>query len=423
MASFSAAEGMPNDYLLGVEIGRNKVRLALVDVITTMLVDVVERSVVSSSGPRDPLDQEFAIRAAFEDGLERLGGGNIAPVMVGATMGFDSCGVGSGPTIMQWLEGLSHDTGQSMACVGHPGVSYAPARYVQFVRDLFESSPLRLDRLELAPVAAARVLGPVDVASIYMGSGVCWSARVLNGDVLEAFEAPNGSVDGPLMVTATNREGPIGSLYGVKEDPAIYRHRGVDVANLGPSVGVAIGMVTSLGSNLLEAQIIGESRYGAGSTQARSGEVVVDNAISAPHSTITDEPQPVDPGMNWAPPENPSTVADSARHGVQAEPLDDGNRFEPTGQIDEWAAPNGGVGGFGEQSTTGSSDSGESAAIRRISEPGPTPHGDDDLAGIESFAHRGGDDDQGFHYKEYLFGVVTGAVAVAVPFVVYLVVG
>ena len=242
--------------LLGVEIGRTKVRLVVLDGGGSTVHDVVERPIVKAGGPRDPIEEEFSTRSAIEAGLERLELDDGSSVIAGVTIGFENCGVGSGPSIRHWLSALSDEVREPVVCSGSVGVSYAPARCIEFVQRVFEPTVLRLDRVELAPVAASRVLGPVKSGSLTLGSGVAWSARILDNDVLEAFETIDGVFDDVVQLVSDGREGPIDRLTGVYVDETLCRDRGVSVATLAPAVGVAIALLGIDQSNLLDGTTV-----------------------------------------------------------------------------------------------------------------------------------------------------------------------
>ena len=243
--------------LLGIEIGRNKVRMALLDPDAKVVDDAVERPIAKGGGPRDPIEEESSTRAAIEAGFDRLGLTTAVPLMVGVTIGFPHCGVGSGPALRDWLADLSLELGEPIVHVGDHGVSYAPMHCIDFVRRVFEPIPLHLDRIELAPVAASRMLESLRSGAVTLGSGVAWSARILDRDVLEAFEIIDGAFDEVLQVVSNGLVIPIEHLEGVFVDEELCRNRGLSVGSLGPAVGVAVALHDSPHANLLDGQLVG----------------------------------------------------------------------------------------------------------------------------------------------------------------------
>lgn len=243
--------------LLGIEIGRNKVRLALLDSEGKLVEDLVERPIAKGGGPRDPIEEESSTRTAIEAGIDRLGLNPGVPVLVGVTIGFPHCGVGSGPALRDWLADLSHELGEPIVFVGDHGVSYAPAHCVDFVRRVFEPIGVHLDRVELAPVAASRVLDSLRSGAITLGSGVAWSARILDRDVLEAFELIDGAFDEVMQVVSNGIADPVEHLEGVFVDDELCRNRGVSLGSMAPAVGVAVALHDRSRSDLLDGQLIG----------------------------------------------------------------------------------------------------------------------------------------------------------------------
>lgn len=254
--------------LLGVELGRNKVRLSLLDPKGGDVLDVVERPIAKAGGPRDPIEQEVSTRAALVAALDRLGLPDGSGLLAGATIGFSNCGVGSGPALQGWLESLSEQLAQPLVQVGDVGISYAPARCLDFVQRVFDQSGLRLDRVELAPVAAARTMGRVSSAAVSLGSGIAWTARILEDQVLEAFEAADGPFDDALRQIGPGGElaaRPI-ALHGIAIEESLCRNRGVTAPSLAPAIGVARGLLSREHTNLLDGRAI----PGAGESVAKA---------------------------------------------------------------------------------------------------------------------------------------------------------
>lgn len=252
--------------LLGVEIGRNRVRLALLDRSGHELHDAVERPIAKAGGPRDPIEQEYSTRSAIEAGLSRLDIVDPGAVVASATIGFPNCGVGSGPALRQWLDALSADLGEPVVYTGDVGISYAPASCVDFVGRVFEPIGLLLERVELAPVAAARVLGTIQTGAITLGSGIAWSARLLDGQVLEAFEGTESGFDDSLQVLTNGVGEPISALSGFTVDSSLRANRGLSPATLAPAIGVATGLSADYPGNLLDGTYLGMGAPSTGET-------------------------------------------------------------------------------------------------------------------------------------------------------------
>ncbi len=250
------ASPTPGLGLLGIEIGATAVRLVLLDSEATSVTDLVERPIGSGDGSLDQA-AELRLQTALLAALDALGLSEPTPLLMGVSIGMANCGVGSGPALRDWLENLSGRLGQPFLCAGNPGVSYAPADVVSFLRRVFEPLPLHLDRIELAPVAASRVIPAMHPGAITLGSGMSWSARIVGHEVLEAYEIAGGQVDQTLSVATGSDVEPIEQLEGIDVDPELCRQRGLTVGALAPAVGVALALRTSPPTNLLAAEPVG----------------------------------------------------------------------------------------------------------------------------------------------------------------------
>ncbi|MEM9563875.1 MAG: hypothetical protein AAGA93_14735 [Actinomycetota bacterium] len=250
------ANPAPGLGLLGIEIGATAVRLVLLDSEATSVTDLVERPIGSGDGSLDQ-SAELRLQTALLAALDAIGLSEPTPLLMGVSIGMANCGVGSGPALRDWLENLSGRLGQPFLCAGNPGVSYAPADVVSFLRRVFEPLPLHLDRIELAPVAASRVIPAMHPGAITLGSGMAWSARIVGHEVLEAYEIAGGPVDQTLTVATGADAESIEQLEGIEVDPELCRERGLTVGALAPAVGVALALRTSPPTNLLAAEPVG----------------------------------------------------------------------------------------------------------------------------------------------------------------------
>lgn len=295
--------------LLGIEIGRTKVRIVVLDWRANKVRDAIERPIEKAGGPRDPIEQEFSTRSAIEAGLDRLDVIDVTSMAAGATIGFPNCGVGSGPALREWLQSLSEDLDEPVLYTGSGGVSYVPASCIDFVRRVFEPTGIDLGRVELAPVAAARVLQSVRSGAISLGSGVAWSARLLNNQVLEAFETVDGGFDDELQVMINSIGQPITSLDGYEVDPSFGPNRGLTAAALAPSIGVAVALLDPEGPNLLEAR----------STEDHEElEPVQAEATHQPsHGAVEAAPDDEQDAEAWPPPDDDPVDSDTS---ANAEP-------------------------------------------------------------------------------------------------------
>lgn len=287
-----AIEGpAPGLGLLGIEIGSTAVRLVLLDSTATQVTDAVERP-IGAVGRSLDRHAETSLQTALLAALEVVGLSEPTPLLTGVTVGLSDCGVGSGPALTGWLEDLSRKLGQQFLCAGERGKSYAPLATSTFLRRVFEPLPLHLDRVELAPVAACRVMAPLHPGTVSLGSGVAWSARVLGNEVLEAYEIAGGPVDQVLSVVSGGGAAPITKLEGVEVDDDLLRRRDLDLAALAPAVGVAVALHTAPPTNLLAAGVVGQA------APVRAAAVPATQVAHSPQGMIdprVDDPRYADP--------------------------------------------------------------------------------------------------------------------------------
>ncbi len=394
--------------LLGIEIGRNKVRLALLDPEGKSLDDVVERPIVKGGGPRDPIEEESSTRAAIEGGIERLGLTSRMPLLVGVTIGFPHCGVGSGPALREWLADLSLELGEPIVFVGQHGVSYAPAHCIDFVRRVFEPTHLHIDRLELAPVAASRALESLRSRAVTLGSGVAWSARILDRDVLEAFEIIDGAFDEVLHVVANGVGNPIDHIEGVYVDEMMCRNRGLSVGVMAPAVGVAVALHEPTQSNLLDGQYLS----GPTPRQAvRQPRVEVVSQAPAP-----DHLGAQSLGQAWPtadeslpqPPEVDSRFDDRLDHGNAAAPLADTRFASSRPELGDDLDTTHRLRRLPPEAARSREPVDERLGRSQAAPPATGRQARDDMAGIESFSPQPTllESPNRFHVSDFLLGAL-----------------
>lgn len=322
------AAGSP-PLLLGVEVGRRRVRLALLDPEGRLVHDATEAPI---DGNEDLVElMAGATSRAIAAGVNRLGLTPAVPLQVAATIGFPHCGVGSGPALSEWIVELSRELGEPVVCIGDRGVSYAPVHCLDYVDHVFHSISMRLDRVELAPVAAGRTLGLLRSGTLTLGSGIAWSARVLDGEMMEAFEVGGGPVDDALHMIANDGARPVQVLDGVFIDETMCQERGVTPGVLAPAVGVALALLEPPGRNLLDGRLVDAAgrRVAAGPAPPRPSapapRPVTGRGVSGPH------PRAAVPGPDRPRAEGLRTAAGSppARPTAPPEP----NRRLPTDML------------------------------------------------------------------------------------------
>ncbi len=309
----------PPPLLLGVEVGRRRVRLALLDPEGRLVHDAAEAPI---DGNEDLVEfMAGATSRAIAAGANRLGLSPATPVQVAATIGFPHCGVGSGPALGEWIVELSRELGEPVVCIGDHGVSYAPVHCLDYVDHVFHSISMRLDRVELAPVAAGRTLGLLRSGTLTLGSGIAWSARILDGEMMEAFEVGGGPVDDALHMIANDGARPVQVLDGVFIDETMCQERGLTPGVLAPAVGVALALLDPPGRNLLDGRLVDAAgrRAAAGPTPlpprpaAPAPRPVTGRDISGPRprATVPGPDRPRAEGPRTAPGSPPARLAAS----------------------------------------------------------------------------------------------------------------
>ncbi len=203
---------------------------------------------VGADGVIDPL----TFGPWLDDLLLKLGVNDRSEVRVGFTIGPRNSGVGSGPAMAGWLEAQALNLREPIICSGGHGIAFVPTRAVDAAVKLASGAGIDLVRIDFAPVAAARSIGDQVDDLICVGSGQGWQARMRDFEVLEAMENTEVGGDDPLMIFSA--AGPPRSIshYGwVEPAPGLLQSQRLDVGQLAPAVGVAIGVAYESPANLL----------------------------------------------------------------------------------------------------------------------------------------------------------------------------
>lgn len=243
--------------ILGIEVGRCTVRGVRLNQESAQLTAAAESTfggdVVAPDGVIDPA----VFGPMVDDLLMKLRVRDRSAVRVGVTVGPRNSGVGSGPTMASWLEAQAVNLGESMMCSGGLGIAFVPTRAVDAVVKLASGAGVELVRVDFAPVAAARAIGDQVEDLICIGSGQGWQARMRDFEVLEAMENSDIGIDDPLALLGPN--GPPRSIerFGwVEISPQLERSQRLDIGQLAPAVGVAIGVAFESPANLLAGKTI-----------------------------------------------------------------------------------------------------------------------------------------------------------------------
>ncbi len=245
--------------ILGLEVGRSVIRGVLLDAAVTNVIDFAEVRL----GPNSVASVESgsahceSIGPALHHLIEQLQdrGGSI--LAAGLAFGPRWSGVGSGPEFGRWLEEQSGALGQQFVCAGNEGISFAPLGMVEAAQDVCRLVGIGLVRIDLAPVAAARVLTDAELEVTTLGSGLGWRARLRDLEVVEAIEQIQVTDDAPFVVR---------NSMGMLEPVRSYRRiavptellvRGFDAAQMSVGVGTAVGVANRSPGDLLNGELVG----------------------------------------------------------------------------------------------------------------------------------------------------------------------
>lgn len=245
--------------ILGVELGVSAVRGVIYDPERQEIVLAAECPLTGPAHDASGALNEQVMLPALDDVLYKLDVTSPATVRAGLTIGPNHGGVGSGPALQDWLIGKSKHIGQPITYSGNIGISFAPLQAVEEAQQLASLSGLVLDRVELAPVAAARVLGQEVEDVITVGSGRGWRARIRRFEVLEAVTTDDVSSDDPLQVISSAGQAvEVESYSSVTIAESLYATSRLDLAQLAVCVGAALGVAYDSGGSLLVGQVLGE---------------------------------------------------------------------------------------------------------------------------------------------------------------------
>ncbi len=286
-----AGPGTTSSDILGIEVGHRLLRGVRLDQDTTELTTAAETALGVGALSADGIIDPVVVGPALDELLDRLGVGDRSQVRVGLTIGPRNAGVGSGPAMDGWLEAQAANLRETMVCSGGLGIAFLPSRAVDAAMKLAGGIGIDVVRVDLAPVAAARAIGDQVDDLICIGSGRGWQARMREFEVLEAMENPEVDRDAPLTIVAADGRSRSISRYGWVEIAAeLDRSRRLDIGQLAPAVGAAIGVAYESPANLLAGKsveyrpAIGERNLGvdhvhghdrAGAAEVDLGEATV----------------------------------------------------------------------------------------------------------------------------------------------------
>ncbi len=243
--------------ILGIEVGRCAVRGVRLNQESAELVAAAECMFDAEAVSHDGVIDPSMYGPQLEDLLAKLGVRDRSQVRVGFTIGPRNSGVGSGPTMSTWLEAQAVNLREPMLCSGGLGIAFVPSRAVDAVLKLASGAGIDLVRVDLAPVAAARAIGDQVEDLICIGSGQGWQARMRDFEVLEAMENAEIGVDDGLAIFSADGSARTIPRYGWVEISAeLDQAQRLDIGQLAPAVGAAIGVAYESPANLLTGKAV-----------------------------------------------------------------------------------------------------------------------------------------------------------------------
>lgn len=244
--------------ILGIEIARDALRGVLLDEAKRELTAVAECAMPAHAVNPDGVIDPMAVGPVLENLLTRLNVYDRSQLRIGLSIGPKSSGVGSGPAMSGWLDSQAKKLKEPLRCSGGLGIAFTPSRSVDAVVKLASEAGIELNRIDFAPVAAARAIGNQVGEAICVGSGQGWQARMRDFEVLEAMESASVAFDAPLYLSSAGGQvQPIAQYGWVETSPALDKRMRVNVCRLAVAVGTAVGVAHGSPADLLSGKTVG----------------------------------------------------------------------------------------------------------------------------------------------------------------------
>ncbi len=247
--------------ILGVEVGARLVRGIVLTADHRVLVGAAEAYFPSETEPDfDPSATSEALRQV----LYELG--HLVPRSLSASISIGpvNSGVGSGPSLPTWLEGRARFLGEDLICSGEVGLAFTPVGPLRQVVDCCAEHDVKLERVDLAPLAAQRIL-PKGVGNTFtVGSGIGWQAGVRSNVVLAATQSDAVAHDARLLASSGNDPALVPPpLHRFPMSARLKENSEIDLGFFAPAVGTAIGLVGGAPANLLNGFKVAGGRRAA----------------------------------------------------------------------------------------------------------------------------------------------------------------
>jgi hypothetical protein len=330
-----------DEEILGLEVGRGVLRGVRLDSAAAAVVSFAELPIDDpwAFGPDGSVDPD-RIGVPLEDLLDALGALRQPPAAVGISIGPRYSGVGSGPSLRNWLRDQAQRLGQDLVFAGDTGVAFAPCDAVGSVVEAVNYVGLEAARVDLAPVAGSRLLDrPHD--TIVVGSGLGWRARLRDLEVVEALEKEGVGADAPFQMLEA--DGAVRQLTGYRQvavSPGL-RAAGFSPGQMAVSVGVALGIVQRSPANLLDGTVVSHRPEPAPASDPFGNGPVGGNTAAASGEWADG---PGAPGEGPRPQRGAGPAPAANRPASSGRPRPGPARFEPAGTSQRRPAGPGGVG-------------------------------------------------------------------------------
>ncbi len=236
--------------IVGLEIGHMAVRAVQTDRAANKVENYVEVAISAADFNRSKPKESY--QQAIDSAIYQLDLGDPETYRLGVAFSDVNAGVGNGPDMTNWLTQQVEKLDVSFVYVGEPEVSFSPDGVVNDVLALFRLSGVAVSRMELSPVAAARVLPNQTTATLLLGSGVGWQVDLREGRVFSAYASDAVDRKQLLKMVVDGTElTPLTKLRDIDVPPSLLAEHRIPISLLCPAAGVAKGIANREAENLL----------------------------------------------------------------------------------------------------------------------------------------------------------------------------
>ncbi len=227
---------------IGIEIAQETVRAVILNNTAEKIIGYAE--VKRSSRPENPFGRLSIEIASLWSKLPEKFTGNVR---VSAAFGDSETGVRSGHDTGQWLSDLEQETNADFSKVSlGDAIAYARSDVLASYQRIFTENEIPLERLELAPQAAARVIDSPGPVSGSIVSGVGWQFYISEGDLISAEAVEELECNTLKVKTATPATTlDLEYLHTLNVSQGLLDTFDIERLDLAVSIGTAKGLVTN----------------------------------------------------------------------------------------------------------------------------------------------------------------------------------